>query len=97
MRGMDLNARFVRWLDEQIGSVAAPALRKHLQDRDYRLYSCLEHGDTVQQEVYHPERGFYRARGRSTAEALLGIMRQIWLVDALTGAPAPEVGPAADR
>jgi len=94
---MNLRERFARWLDAQVGSVAVPALRKHLQDRDYRLYSCLEHGEVVRQEVYHPERGFYRAVGRGHAEALIGILRQIWLVDALAGAPAPEVGPAADR
>ena len=83
MAAMELQKRFRRWLGEEVGSSATPALRRHLRDHGYRLYSCVEHAGTVQQEVYHPGRGFYRAAGNGEAEALLGIMRQIWLVDAL--------------
>lgn len=85
--------RFDIWVDECVGSVAAPALRQHLKAHDYRLYSCVEHAGCCTQEVYHPDRGFYRATGRDDAEALLGILRQVWLVDAIAGATAPGVGP----
>jgi hypothetical protein len=81
------------WVDEVIGSDAPPAVRRHLKERDYRLYSCVEHAGKILQEVYHPQRGFYRAAGGTDSEALRGILRQIWLVDALAGSPAPEVGP----
>jgi hypothetical protein len=93
MRNMDLRLRFDIWVEECVGSAAAPALRQHLRTHDYRLYSRVEYAGRCTQEVYHPDRGFYRATGRNDAEALLGILRQIWLVDSITGAPAPEVGP----
>ncbi len=93
MAPMELKRRFRRWLDEEIGSAATPALRRHLGDHGYRLFSCVEHAGTVQQEVYHPDRGFYRAAGTGEAEALLGIMRQIWLVDALSSSTAPDSQP----
>ena len=80
---MDLRDSFQEWLSLEIGSNAVPALRQYLRDRDYRLLSIVEHNSRWQRDVYHPARGFYRAIGRDDQEALLGILRQIWLVDAL--------------
>ena len=77
---MELRQRFEQWLRDEVGSMAAPALRRHLLDRGY-----------------HPERGFFRASGETDHQALLGILRQIWLVDGFEGSPFPEIGPAADR
>ena len=57
----------------------------------------MEHAGVCQYEVYHPSLGFYRATGGSDNEALLGILRQIWLVEALQRSSAPEIGPSADR
>jgi len=94
---MDLRERFEGWLAREVRGTAVPVLRAHLQGRDYRLYSCTEYLGRILIEAYHPERGFFRATGRSHAEALRGLLRQIWLVDALAGSPAPEVGPGADR
>lgn len=94
---MELRRRFEHWLMAEVGSMAAPALRRHLLDRGYRLFSCMEHAGTCQREVYHAERGFFRASGETDHQALLGILRQIWLVDGFEGTPYPEIGPAADR
>ena len=94
---MELRERFEHWLWREIGSGAQPALRKHLVDRDYRLFACYEHAGICQREVYHPEKGFFRATGEDDKQALLGILRQIWLIEALEGHRSPEVGPAADR
>lgn len=80
---MDLRDSFQEWLSLEIGSNAVPALRQYLRDRDYRLLSIVEHRSRWQRDVYHPVRGFFRAVGRDDQEALLGILRQIWLVDAL--------------
>jgi hypothetical protein len=80
---MDLRDSFQEWLSLEIGSNAVPALRQYLRDRDYRLLSIVEHNSRWQRDVYHPDRGFYRAIGEDDQEALLGILRQIWLVDAL--------------
>jgi hypothetical protein len=89
---MDLRVHFQHWLDEEIGSAAAPALRQHLIDRDYRLFSMIEHQGRWQWDVYHPLRGFFRGVGADDAEALQGVLRQIWLVEAFQGAPGPEIG-----
>ena len=97
MQRMDLRRSFERWLSAETGSSAVPALRRHLKDLGYRLFSCVEHAGRHQHEIYHPERGFFRANGDSEQEALLGIMRQIWLMDSIAGAPAPEVGPTPER
>ncbi|MHC4551026.1 MAG: hypothetical protein ACYTEZ_19930 [Planctomycetota bacterium] len=94
---MALRDRFEKWLRREIGSGAKPALRKHLEDRQYRLFSRIEYAGVCQREVYHPDKGFFRAVGRDDQEALLGILRQIWLIDSLHTTPEPEVGPAADR
>ncbi|MGH7162264.1 MAG: hypothetical protein ACREID_02170 [Planctomycetota bacterium] len=86
MRRMALVDRFYDWVEGEIGSAALPAVRQHLRDRDYRLVSFTEHGGRCVRDVYHPERGFFRAAGRDDAEALLAILRQVWLVEALGGA-----------
>ena len=97
MESMELWERFDTWLQREVGSKATPALRKHLEDRGYRLFSVVEHAGLCQREVYHPDRGFFRATGLDDQEALSGILRQIWLIDSLYNTPSPEVGPAADR
>jgi len=94
---MDLQVRFRRWMRDEIGSCAAPALRQHLRAHDYRLYSYVEHDGSWQRDVYHPERGFFRAFGGNDEEALQGILRQIWLVDAFQPGGGREVRPPADR
>ena len=73
------------------------ALQQYLRDRGYRLHSFIEQHHRWQRDVYHPEQGFYRAFGATDREALLGILRQIWLTDSLQPARRPEVGPASDR
>lgn len=80
---MSLVENFLDYVSEEIGSAATPALRQHLRDRDYRLVSYMEHDGRWVRDVYHPSRGFFRATGRDDGEALLGIMRQIWLVESL--------------
>ena len=94
---MELRDRFKRWLHREVGSAALPALRRYLTENGYRPFACLEHAGVCQREVYHPGLGFYRATGRDDSEATLGILRQIWLVEALQGESSPEIGPAADR
>lgn len=91
---MELRDSFANWLRKEIGSTAAPALRRHLTEHGFRLFACMEHAGTCQREVYHPEFGFYRATGESDHEALLGILRQVWLVDSLTAERDPRVHPA---
>ena len=97
MESMELWERFDTWLQREVGSRATPALRQHLEDRGYRLFSVVEDAGLCQREVYHPDRGFFRATGLDDQEALSGILRQIWLIDSLYNTPRPEVGPAADR
>jgi len=97
MTTMELRERFARWLRKEVGSMAAPALHRHLRDRGFRPFACMEHAGTFQREIYHPELGFYRATGRDDHEALLGILRQVWLVDSLLQeARGPQVGPLLD-
>jgi hypothetical protein len=83
MLAMELRDSFAKWLRQEVGSTAVPALLRHLAERGFRMFSCMEHAGTCQREVFHSELGFYRATGESDHEALLGILRQIWLVDAL--------------
>jgi hypothetical protein len=92
---MDLRVSFRHWVDGKIGSRAIPALQKHLVEHDYRLYSFIEHRGCWQREVYHPRRGFFKAVGLDDGEALLGILRQIWLVEALHEVSEWEVGPSS--
>jgi len=80
---MTLVQRFEEWVVDEVGSVAPPALRKHLKDRDYRLYSYVEYDGGCRADVYHPRRGFFHACGKDDADALLGVLRQIWLVESL--------------
>jgi len=93
---MELRDTFASWLRKEIGSTAVPALHRHLQERGFRPFACMEHAGTCQREVYHPVLGFYRATGQSDHEALLGILRQIWLVDSLQEQRGPQVRPLAD-
>jgi hypothetical protein len=76
----------------EIGSMALPALRQYLVDRDYRLASYTEDVGGFSRDVYHPERGLFRAAGEDDTEALLGILRQIWLVDGLGNAQEAGIG-----
>ena len=94
---MNLQVRFADWVDLEIGSCAVPALRQHLRERDYRLFCFMEHRGRWQREVYHPSRGFFRAVGADDGEALLHILRQIWLVESLQQQPETEIGPTQDR
>ena len=87
---MNLRDRFHGWLDREIGSTAAPALQQHLRDHGFRLYSKMEHRDTWQRDVYHPSLGFFRAVGHNDAEALVRVLKQIWLLDALDEGPVPD-------
>lgn len=86
---MDLGKRFATWVHGEVGSAAPPAVLKHLREHDFRPFCTIEHGDVHQRDVYHPEHGFFHASGRDDSEALLNVLRQIWLVDAL----AEQVGP----
>ena len=97
MEAMELRERFEQWLERAVGSAAIPALRRYLAGHGYKPFACVEHAGACQYEIYHPQLGFYRATGGSEHEALLGILRQIWLVQALQTSSKPEVGPAADR
>jgi hypothetical protein len=91
MPAMELRDSFATWLRQEVGSTAVPALLRHLTERGFRLFACMEHAGTCQREVFHPALGFYRATGSSDHEALLGILRQIWLVDALEVERGPKV------
>jgi hypothetical protein len=91
MPAMELRDSFATWLRQEVGSTAAPALLRHLTERGFRMFACMEHAGTCQREVFHPALGFYRATGGSDHEALLGILRQIWLVDALEVERGPQV------
>jgi hypothetical protein len=87
MQGMDLQHSFGEWVADEIGSAAVPALKQYLSDRGYRMLSCVEYGGSVQLDLYHPTRGFFRAVGRDSRQALAGILRQVWLIDSLHPAP----------
>ena len=77
-------------------SVANALPKPGAKPRGFRLFACMEHAGTFQREVYHPALGFYRATGQSDHEALLGILRQVWLVDSLQEQPG-RVRPTADQ
>ena len=81
---MTLRVRFDRWVDEEIGSHAPAALREHLAQRDYRLFSSTVEPQSYLHEVYHPRHGFFRASGEDEQAALRGILMQVWLMDGLT-------------
>ncbi len=87
---MTLRVRFDRWVASEIGSQAPAALREHLAQHDYRLFSSTEEPFRCLHEVYHPRHGFFRATGESEREALRAILMQIWLMDGLEEAEVPE-------
>jgi len=91
---MDLREGFARWIEVEIGSLASTALRANLEDRGYRIYSGVDDQRGAMREAYHSERGFFSARGMDETHALIGLLRQIWLIEALHPAREPEVGPA---
>ncbi|MHC4958308.1 MAG: hypothetical protein ACYTGN_08015 [Planctomycetota bacterium] len=84
---MDLQQTFGEWVADEIGSAAVPALKQYLADRGYRMLSYVEHAGDVQFDLYHPDRGFFRAVGNDPRQALAGILRQVWLIDSLHPAP----------
>ena len=87
---MSLRVRFDRWVEREIGSHAPLALREHLRQHDYRIFSCVEDESSCQHDVYHPDYGFFRATAENESEAFHQILMQIWLMDGL--APEREVG-----
>jgi len=92
---MDLREGFATFIEAEIGSLASTALRSNLEDRGYRLYSSMDDRQGAVREAWHVERGFFKARGIDETHALIGLLRQIWLVESLTPAPEPEVDPAS--
>jgi len=94
---MNLQDGFAAWVEEEIGTVAPAALRQNLSDRGYRIYSGIDEIGRAVREIYHPVRGFFMGQGVDEAHALLGVLRQIWLIEDLITEPEPEVGPADRR
>ena len=94
---MNLKEGFAAWVEAEIGTVAPAALRQNLADRGYRVYSGVDECERSVREVYHPLRGFFMGQGIDEAHALLGVLRQIWLIEDLVVATGPEVGPADPR
>ena len=92
---MSLRVRFDRWVEREIGSHAPPALREHLRQNNYRVFSSIEDESSCQHEVYHPDYGFFRAVADTDGEALHQILMQVWLMGGLL--PEPEVGGAEAR
>ena len=82
MDTMEFQEPFEHWLWREVGSGAPLAWRKHLVDRHYQLFACYEHAGIYQREIYHPDKGFFRATGEDDRQALFGILRQIWLIEA---------------
>jgi len=94
---MHVQEGFAAWIEAEIGTVAPAALRQNLSDRGYRVYSGIDEYDRSVREVYHPTRGFFMGQGIDEAHALLGVLRQIWLIEDLMTAQEPEVGPTDPR
>ncbi|MEM8882593.1 MAG: hypothetical protein AAGD14_00820 [Planctomycetota bacterium] len=92
---MSVREGFARWIEAEIGSLAPAALRANLEDRGYRIFSGIDDQRGSVREAYHPERGFYKARGVDETHAYIGLLRQVWLVESFF--VAPEVGPASER
>ncbi|MFQ5844572.1 MAG: hypothetical protein ACE5JG_06225 [Planctomycetota bacterium] len=80
---MTLRGSFRQWVADEVGSEAVPALRELLRSRDYRLIGFTEQRGHWISDVYHAEHGLFHAGGRSEGEALLGVLRQVWLIEAL--------------
>ena len=94
---MNLKDGFAAWVEEEIGTLAPTALRQNLSDRGYRIYSGVDEIGRAVREVYHPVRGFFMGSGIDEAHALLGVLRQIWLIEDLMPAAEREVGPTDGR
>jgi len=88
---MKLSERFENWVEWEVGSTAIPAMHQHLRDHGYRLFSYMVHDSRWSYEVYHPLRGIFRATGATSQDALLAILRQVWLVEGATAAPTPDL------
>jgi len=97
MSDMNLQDGFATWVEAEIGTVAAAALRQNLSDRGYRLYSGIDEVGRSVREAYHPVRGFFMGSGIDEAHALLGVLRQIWLIEDLMPVSEREVGPTDRR
>ncbi len=85
MQAMTLRGRFRDWVAYEVGSEAVPALREMLRTREYHLIGFTEQTGAWLSDVYHKKHGLFQAAGNSEAEALLGILRQVWLVESLSG------------
>ncbi len=85
MQPMTLRGRFREWVADEVGSEAVPALREMLRTREYHLIGFTEQTGAWLSDVYHKKYGLFQAAGNSEAEALLGILRQVWLVESLNG------------
>jgi hypothetical protein len=79
---MNLEDGFAAWVEDEIGTLAAAALRQNLSDRGYRIYSGIDEVGRAVREAYHP---------------VLGVLRQIWLIEDLMPAMEREVGPTDGR
>ena len=94
---MQMRDGFAAWIEAEIGTVAPAALRQNLGDRGYRIYSGIDEIGRSVREAYHPVRGFFMGSGTDEAQALLGVLRQIWLIEDLMPAPERELGPTDPR
>ena len=94
---MNLEDGFAVWVEDEIGTLAPAALRQNLSDRGYRVYSGIDEIGRAVREAYHPVRGFFMGSGIDETHALLGVLRQIWLIDDLMPAAEWEVGPTDRR
>jgi len=94
---MQLKGGFAAWVEAEIGTVAPTALKQNLSDRGYRMYSGIDEIGRAVREVYHPSRGFFMGSGIDEAHALLGVLRQIWLIEGLLPVAEREVGPTDRR
>jgi hypothetical protein len=97
MAAMEFQDGFATWVEAEIGTVAAAALKQNLSDRGYKIYSGVDEIGRSSREIYHPRRGFFMGQGIDEAHALLGVLRQIWLIEDLITEPEPEVGPTDRR
>jgi hypothetical protein len=94
---MKLTDGFTAWVEAEIGTIAPAALRQNLSDRGYRIYCGVDEIGRSVREIYHPVRGFFMGAGIDEAHALLGVLRQIWLIEDLMPAAEREVGPTDCR
>ena len=85
---MSVREGFAQFVESEIGSLAPAALRANLEDRGYRIYAGVDDTRTVVREAYHTDRGIFRGTGIDETHAFIGILRQVWLVEAFTVEPA---------